>query len=72
VTTTDGPRPSQPLAPDPLGLLGAPEVARRGPEVDPLDERARGLAHDHEDLAGVDRDLARAPPEPGSRVFGAA
>ena len=48
------------LAPDPLGLLGAAEVAGRGPEVDPLDERAGALAHDHEDLAGVDRDLAGA------------
>ena len=56
-------------APDPLGLLGAAEVAGRGPEVDLLDERARRLAHDHEHVAGVDRDLARAarPRQPRLR-----
>ena len=48
------------LAPDPLGLLGAAEVAGRRPEIDRLHEAAFRLAHDHEDLAGVDRDLARA------------
>ena len=52
------------LAADPLGLLRAAHVARRGPEVDPLDEAARALAHDHEHLAGVDGDLAR-PAGPG-------
>ena len=48
------------LAPDPGRVLRSAEVAGRGPEVDPLDERALRLAHDHEHLAGVDRDLARA------------
>ena len=61
VTTTDGPAPEPALlAPDPLRIRRAAEVPGRGPEVDPLDERARRLAHDHEHLAGVDRDLARA------------
>ncbi len=48
------------LAPDAFRLLGAAEVAGAGPEVDALDEAAPALAHDHEHLAGVDRDLARA------------
>ena len=61
VTTTDGPSP-QPalLLADPRGRLGAAEVAGRGSEVDALDEAARALAHDHEDLARVDGDLAGA------------
>src|SRR5438309_7725230 len=58
------------LAPDPLALLGATEVARAGPEVDRLDEAAAALAHDHEHLASVDRNLAGAatPREAGRRV----
>src|SRR5690349_22223013 len=48
------------LTTDPFGLLRAAKIAGRGPEVDRLDEAAGALAHDHEDLAGVDRDLARA------------
>src|SRR4029077_6748637 len=60
------------LAPDPLALLGAPEVARAGPKVDRLDETAVALAHDHEHLARVDRDLAGAatPREAGRRGGG--
>ena len=56
-----GPSP-QPalLRPDLGGRVGPAEVAGRGPEVDPLDEAARALAHDHEDLARVDGDLAGA------------
>jgi hypothetical protein len=59
VTTTEGPRRG----------LGAAQVAGRGAEVDPVDERAGRLAHDHEDLAGVDRDLAGAARarQPGLR-----
>src|SRR5512140_3567410 len=68
----DGWTAAQPalLAPDSFRFLGAAEVPGRGPEVDPLDERARGLAHDHEDLARVDRDLAGAtrPGETRLRV----
>ena len=60
------------LAPDPLGLLGAAEVARAGPEVDGLDEAAPALAHDHEHLAGVDRDLARAAASRAGASSGAA
>src|SRR4029077_2547320 len=58
------------LAPDPLGLLGAAEVAGARPEIDPLDEAARALAHDHEDLSRVDGDLARSarPGQPRRRV----
>ena len=48
------------LAPDPGGVLGPAQVARAGPEVDRLDERPLRLAHDHEDLPGVDGDLAGA------------
>src|SRR6185369_901264 len=48
------------LAPDPLALLRPTEIAGTRPEVDRLDEAPRALAHDHEHLAGVDRDLARA------------
>ena len=54
--------PAQPaaFAPDSLGVGGSTEGAGRRPEVDGLDEAALALAHDHEDLAGVDRDLAGA------------
>ena len=45
------------LAPDAFGLLGAAQVAGARPEVDLLDEAAPALAHDHEHLPGVDRDL---------------
>src|SRR5258706_5455747 len=57
------------LTPDPLGLLGPAEVAGRRPEVDALDERAGRLPQDHEDLAGVDRNLAGAAAarQPGPR-----
>jgi hypothetical protein len=41
-------------------LVRPAQVARRGPEVDRLDEAAPALAHDDEDLPGIDRDLARA------------
>src|SRR4029079_6084952 len=56
------------LPPDPLALLGAAEVAGARPEVDPLDEAAGALAHDHEDLARVDRDLAGAATPPQTRL----
>jgi hypothetical protein len=46
------------LTPDPLALLRAAEIAGARPEVDPLDKAARALAHDHEHLACIDRDLA--------------
>src|SRR6185369_1960334 len=43
------------LAPDP-GAVGAAEIAGTRPEVDPIDEAAPGLAHDHEHLTRIDRD----------------
>ena len=60
------------LAPDAFGLLGAAQVAGARPEVDGLDEAAPALAHDHEHLPGVDRDLARTAADPGRRVWGAS
>src|SRR4029079_11311110 len=47
------------LPADALGLLGAAEIAGARPKVDLVDETPRALAHDHEDLPRVDRDLAR-------------
>ncbi len=58
------------LAPDPLALLGAAEVARARPEVDLLDEAPGRLAHDHEHLAGVDRDLAGTAAPRETRLRG--
>ena len=58
------------LAPDPLGLLGTAEVAGARPEVDRLDEAARG---DWRMITNTWRALiaiSQAPPLPGSRVVG--
>ena len=43
-----------------LAVARAAAVADRGDEVDPLDERARALAHDHDHLAAAGGDLRRA------------
>src|ERR671910_1461152 len=50
----------RPRARPPTGpvVVGVPAVAGGRPEMELLDERARRLPHDHEDLPRVDRDLA--------------
>src|SRR5438552_16150717 len=59
------------LIASPARRIGAgARVAGRGTEIDPLDEAACTLAHDHKDLTCVDRNLARAAP-PGQPRRGA-
>ena len=67
----DAGSPAEPalLAPDPLALLGAAEVAGRRPEVDPLDE-ARLLWRMITNTSRALIAISQAPPLPGSRVFG--
>ena len=72
VTTTERPAPvpAARLA-DPLGLLGAAEVAGRGPEVDLARRRARDWRMITNTCFALIA-ISQAPPEPGSRVFGAS
>ena len=68
----DGRAAAQPalLAADPRRVLRPAEVARGGPEVDPLDEQLRRLWRMITKTWRALIAISHAPPEPGRRVVG--